>query len=63
MANILLKPVELLRRSVTMFWRTFVLFTEELGRIMLFLCSAIKQLVLPPFELKNTFKQVVEIGD
>ena len=29
---------------------------------MLFLCSAIKQLVLPPFELKNTFKQVVEIG-
>lgn len=62
MANILLKPVELLGRSVTMFWRTFVLFTAELGSIMLFLCSAVKQLVLPPLELKNTFKQVVEIG-
>ena len=62
MANILLKPVECLGRVITLFWHGFVLFTEELGKIMLFLCSAIKQLVLPPFELKNTFKQIVEIG-
>ena len=42
--------------------RIIVKFSEELGRIMLLLCSTIKQLILPPFELKNTFKQIVEVG-
>lgn len=42
--------------------RIVVKFSEELGRIMLLLCSTIKQLLLPPFELKSTFKQIVEVG-
>lgn len=37
-------------------------FAGELGRILLLLCSTIKQMILPPFEIRNTFKQMVEIG-
>lgn len=37
-------------------------FAVQLGSILLLVCSAIKQVVLPPFELRNIFKQMLEIG-
>jgi len=54
--------IEFIGRVITVFWHTVTLFAEELGRIILLVCSVIKQLILPPFELRNTFKQVVEVG-
>lgn len=37
-------------------------FAVQLGSILLLVLSAIKQVVLPPFELRNIFKQMLEIG-
>lgn len=39
-----------------------MVFAEEFGRILLLLCSTIKQMMLPPFEVRNIFKQMLEIG-
>lgn len=39
-----------------------MVFAEEFGRILLLLCSTIKQMILPPFEVRNIFKQMLEIG-
>lgn len=37
-------------------------FTTETGRLFLLLCSVLKEAVLPPYEVKNTLKQMLEIG-
>lgn len=37
-------------------------FTRELGGVLLLLCSTIKQLIIPPYEIRNTFRQMLEIG-
>jgi phospholipid/cholesterol/gamma-HCH transport system permease protein len=37
-------------------------FTEETGRIILLLGVVLKEFLIPPFEVKNTVKQVYEIG-
>ncbi len=37
-------------------------FTRELGLILILLLTTLKQIVLPPFEIKNIFKQMLEIG-
>lgn len=37
-------------------------FALQLGSILLLVLSTIKQVVLPPFELRNIFKQMLEIG-
>jgi phospholipid/cholesterol/gamma-HCH transport system permease protein len=42
--------------------RYITVFAGEFGRILLLLGSTIKQMILPPFEIRNTFKQMVEIG-
>ena len=42
--------------------RTLIRFSEELGRLLILFFAAIKQLLHPPFEVKNTFKQMLEIG-
>lgn len=60
--NPVIKFIECVGRAITIFWYTFIAFSEELGRILLLLCSSIKQLILPPFEVKNTLKQIIEIG-
>lgn len=60
--DIIVRFIEFIGRAIAIFWRVFISFSEELGRIMLLVCSIIKQLILPPFELKNTFKQMVEVG-
>jgi phospholipid/cholesterol/gamma-HCH transport system permease protein len=42
--------------------RTVIGFSEELGRILILLFLSLRQLVHPPFEVRNTFKQMLEIG-
>lgn len=51
----MLKIIELLGRII-------IGFSEELGRILILLFSTMKQLLLPPLEVRNTFKQMLEIG-
>jgi len=42
--------------------RTIINFSEDFGRVLLLLFSLLKQLFIPPFEIRNTFKQMLEIG-
>jgi phospholipid/cholesterol/gamma-HCH transport system permease protein len=42
--------------------RTIIRFSEELGKILILLSLSIKHLIIPPPEIKNTFKQMLEIG-
>ncbi len=61
-AKTLIRAVECIGQIIALFWKVFVSFSEEVGMIMLLTLSTLKQLILPPFEMKNTFKQVIEIG-
>jgi len=49
-------------RLIELVGKTLIRFSEELGRLLILFFSAIKQLLHPPFEFKNTFKQMLEIG-
>jgi len=49
-------------RLIEKFGRLIILFSEELGRIMLLLAETLKQAVIPPLEIRNTFAQMEEIG-
>lgn len=51
----MLKLIELLGKTI-------IRFSEELGRILILFSLLIKQFLLPPPEIKNTFKQMLEIG-
>jgi len=51
----MLKLVELIGRII-------IRFAEELGKIIILLLLTIKQLILPPLEARNIFKQMLEIG-
>jgi phospholipid/cholesterol/gamma-HCH transport system permease protein len=51
----MVKLIELLGHYIT-------LFAEELGSLLLLLYSTLKQIILPPFEIRNTLKQILEIG-
>lgn len=37
-------------------------FTKEAGAILLLLCSTFKQMLMPPFDLRNTARQMYEVG-
>ncbi|MDA8169765.1 MAG: ABC transporter permease [Nitrospiraceae bacterium] len=37
-------------------------FTETTGRVLLLLLQVIKMMLIPPLEIRNTFKQALEIG-
>ncbi|RMG72567.1 MAG: ABC transporter permease [Nitrospirae bacterium] len=39
-----------------------IAFTSEFGKVLLLLCSTLRQMLLPPLELKNIFRQMSEIG-
>lgn len=39
-----------------------ITFTEETGRICLLLGHTLKEMVFPPYEIKNVVKQMLEIG-
>jgi phospholipid/cholesterol/gamma-HCH transport system permease protein len=49
-------------KQVERFGRKIISFSEEFGRILLLLLSTLKQMMLRPFEIKNTVKQMLEIG-
>lgn len=51
-----------MKRLIEELGRTILIFTEELGRVIILLLATVKQLLLPPFEVRNTFKQMLEIG-
>ncbi|KPK45442.1 MAG: ABC transporter permease [Nitrospira bacterium SM23_35] len=42
--------------------RTVIRFAENFGRILILLFLTIKQLLFPPYEIRNTVKQMLEIG-
>ncbi|MEW6107570.1 MAG: ABC transporter permease [Nitrospirota bacterium] len=42
--------------------RTIIAFSEGLGSILILFLLTVKQIALPPFEVRNTFKQMLEIG-
>ncbi|MBI5100296.1 MAG: ABC transporter permease [Nitrospirae bacterium] len=42
--------------------RTLIGFSGELGRIVLLLLATVRQALMPPLELRNTFYQMLEIG-
>ncbi|VAX34147.1 Phospholipid ABC transporter permease protein MlaE [hydrothermal vent metagenome] len=50
-----MKPIEILGRVI-------IGFTQELGSVLVLLSVTLKQLVIPPYEIRNTFKQMLEIG-
>ncbi|MBI5188316.1 MAG: ABC transporter permease [Nitrospirae bacterium] len=49
-------------RVIELLGRYIMSFAEELGRILFLLYSTLKQMVLLPFEIRNTFKQMLEVG-
>lgn len=42
--------------------RIIIRFTEEMGSILLLFCSTLKHLLLPPLDLRNIMRQMLEIG-
>lgn len=58
----LVRAIELLGSFLTELWSQLVEFSEEIGRIMLFLFLTMKELIQPPLEVKNIFKQIMEVG-
>ncbi len=50
-----MKPIEILGRVI-------IGFTLELGSVLVLLSVTLKQLVIPPYEIRNTFKQMREVG-
>jgi phospholipid/cholesterol/gamma-HCH transport system permease protein len=49
-------------RIIEIIGQTVIRFAEELGRILILLFLSLKQLFIPPYEIRNTFKQMLEIG-
>lgn len=50
-----MNPVEMLGRMI-------IGFARELGSVLILLSVTLKQLVIPPYEIRNTFKQMLEVG-
>lgn len=42
--------------------RMGIRFTEEAGNIVILLLVALKQMLLPPYDIKNILKQMLEVG-
>lgn len=49
-------------RFIESLGRYLIVFTEELGSVLLLLSSTIKQIMMPPLEMKNILRQMVEVG-
>ncbi len=54
--------IERFGRFILSFFRNGIAIAEETGRILLLLFTTLKQLVHPPFEIMNIFKQMLEVG-
>ncbi len=50
-----MNPIEILGRMI-------IGFVRELGSVLVLLSIALKQLLIPPYEIRNTFKQMLEVG-
>lgn len=42
--------------------RIIIRFTEEMGSILLLLCSTLRHLILPPLDIRNILRQMLEMG-
>lgn len=42
--------------------RIIIRFTEEMGSIILLLCSTIRHLIFPPLDMRNILRQMLEMG-
>ncbi|MDQ7787072.1 MAG: ABC transporter permease [Thermodesulfovibrionales bacterium] len=51
----MLKIIELLGKLI-------IRFAEGVGQVLILLMLAFKEILRPPFEIRNTFKQMLEIG-
>lgn len=51
-----------LYRLVEFLGSMIIRFTRGLGSILILLAETFKEILLPPFEVKNTLKQMLEIG-
>ena len=51
----MLKIIEIIGKAI-------IRFAGNLGKILILLFLTIRQLIFPPFEVRNTFKQMLEIG-
>ncbi len=58
----MIRLIERIGRSFLSFFGNAVHVAEETGRILLLLMATLKQLLLPPYEIMNIFKQMLEIG-
>ena len=41
--------------------KSILFFSEEFGKVVILFFSALRLLLIPPFEVRNTFKQMLEI--
>jgi len=53
---------ELMLRAIELLGKTVIRFSEETGKILILLFLVFKQIIVPPYEVRNTFKQMLEIG-
>lgn len=58
----MIRLVERVGSTVIGLFRKSVNITEEAGRVLLLLSATLKQMLLPPLELKHIFKQMLEVG-
>ncbi len=58
----MIRLIERFGRAVISFFRKVGAVAEETGRILLFLFATLKQMVRPPFETANIFRQMLEVG-
>jgi phospholipid/cholesterol/gamma-HCH transport system permease protein len=49
-------------KIIELIGRTIIRFAEGIGQILTLLLQVLKQMLRPPFEIRNTFKQMLEIG-
>jgi phospholipid/cholesterol/gamma-HCH transport system permease protein len=49
-------------KIIELIGRTIILFAEGIGQILILLLQVLKQMLRPPLEIRNTFKQMLEIG-
>jgi phospholipid/cholesterol/gamma-HCH transport system permease protein len=49
-------------KIIELIGKTIIRFAEGIGQILILLLQVLKQMLRPPFEIRNTFKQMLEIG-
>ncbi|MCE5193978.1 MAG: ABC transporter permease [Nitrospiraceae bacterium] len=60
--NYIVRGIEFVGRFITSLGDKLIFIAEVTGSVILLFISALKQMIIPPFEVKNTLKQIIEIG-